>query len=59
MRRERVLGLAVVLLTACATASGLQPGTGTTIAIDGRTYDQVWSAATRAVLQKLTAIRGE
>lgn len=56
VRRMGFLVAFVGLVAGCATAAGLAPGGGRTLVVEGRTYDEIWNAATRVVLRTLTAI---
>lgn len=58
VRRLVYLASLALLLSGCATASGLQPATGDSrsFVVEGKTYDEIWTAARKAVLRHLTAI---
>ena len=46
----------LVLLAACATTDSLEPGTGTSFQVKGRSYDQVWKAAVTTAGRSLTIV---
>lgn len=48
----------VSLITGCATVTRVEPGPGSRLAVDGRTYDEVWRAAVKVVGQHLTISAG-
>jgi hypothetical protein len=56
MRRLSIAVVVLVWLAAGCAAGNVRPGSGRTLVVQGRTYDQVWAAVTRVAFQKLTAI---
>ena len=47
--RALFLVLCVGMLAGCATATRVEPGSGSQLEVQGRTYDQVWRAAVKVV----------
>jgi len=54
--RRQVLLLLVALTTGCATTESLEPGSGTSFQVKGRSYDQVWKAAVTTASRSLTIV---
>ncbi len=42
------------VITGCATVARVEPGSGSQLTVERRTYDQVWQAAVKVVGQYLT-----
>jgi hypothetical protein len=51
-----VVGLS--LIAGCATASRVEPGPGSQLEVQGRTYDEVWHAAVKVVSHHLLIVAG-
>jgi hypothetical protein len=43
--------LCVSLIAGCATVTRVQPGSGSELTVEGRSYDEVWRAAVKVVSQ--------
>ena len=63
MKIARAAALAIVVMfgAGCATIGSLQPGTGTgsTIEIEGRSYEEIWRAAVRTAGRSLTIVESD
>ncbi len=46
------------VIAGCATGARVQPGSGSRLTVEGRTYDQVWQAAVTVVGRSLTTSAG-
>lgn len=56
-RRRVVCCAALLALAGCATTDSLQPGTGgSTFEVRGKSYDEIYRAAVRAVRNNLTLV---
>lgn len=56
-RRRAVVSAVLLALAGCATTDSLQPGTGgSTFEVRGKSYDEVYRAAVRAVRSNLTLV---
>lgn len=51
-----LLACMVTFVTGCATVEDLKPGTGSTLDITGRTYEQIWKASVAAANKNLTVV---
>jgi hypothetical protein len=51
--RALVLVVCLGLIAGCATATRVEPGSGSQLEIQGRTYDEVWRAAVKVVGHRL------
>jgi hypothetical protein len=57
MTARRTVLLALIAFAAgCATTDTLEPGSGTTFEVRGRTYDQIWKAAVATASRQLTIV---
>ena len=45
MIRSLILSCAIIVVYGCSTSGGIQPGSGSTFEVQGRSYDDVWRAA--------------
>ena len=54
--RRQILLLLVALTTGCATTDSLEPGSGTSFQVKGRSYDQIWKAAVTTASRSLTIV---
>src|SRR6266545_380443 len=53
MRALRAL-VCLSVITGCATVTRVESGSGSQLAVEGRTYDQVWQAAVKVVSRHLS-----
>ena len=56
-----VLAIALMSGAGCATTASLEPGTGTgtTLTIENRSYDEIWHAAVRTASRSLTIVKSD
>lgn len=63
MQFAKAAALAIGLMSGggCATIGSLEPGTGggTTLEVEGRSYDEVWQAAVRTATRSLTIVESD
>src|SRR5215470_15864114 len=48
----------VSAITGCAAVNRVEPGSGSRLDVEGRTYDEVWRAAVKVVGQRLSISAG-
>jgi hypothetical protein len=53
-----VIVLCLVGVTGCATLTRVQPGSGSRLTVEGRTYDEIWKAATTVIGRNLVTQAG-
>ena len=53
---KHFIAIVVLLLSGCATTGSLQPGAGTKIVVEGKSYDKIWDTSVAAVNNQLTVV---
>ena len=58
--KQLIAALAILVLAACATTDSLQPGTGgSTFAVRGKSYDDIWKAVVTVAGRSLTIVESD
>jgi hypothetical protein len=60
MNRAVFIGLALIVLSGCATLDSVQPGAGgSTFHVQGKSYNQIWDAAVETAGASLTIVQSD